>query len=406
MVNQFLRVYKAASGNHEHFVGTAFFVKPQIVLTAHHVVQACTSVGGVFLRLPNGTLQRIALDSITQATTRHGPRDLDVLYLTESAAVTPLLLAKTPPQIGDEVELHGFMDATQSLQMRPTSVSGYVGAQHSFSVADGVAKGMSGGAVMRNGELLGLIHARDQDSKTTTYFIPIDEICQALGIDPAAEQLEAQSTRLDLERVTNSFVGREQELMTLTTAVLGNTVGFAKQGVEQTSQRSSLVAIAALHGMAGVGKSWLADHFYVKNQQHFPGGYWRLALNAEAPSAANLLLSDLAQQLQIAASPAQLSEHVKARLTHPRSLLHIENIDSDQALTEVTELCNQLKGCPIVLSGRLNQFGQSKRWPTVTIKQMVSGRALDSIRLGSFSQSPRGFTLGHPLGGGLLVCRL
>ncbi|QLQ30278.1 MAG: ATP-binding protein [Candidatus Thiothrix singaporensis] len=143
---------------------------------------------------------------------------------------------------------------------------------------------MSGGAVIRAGELVGVIQARDEESKIIAYCIPLDACRDCIGELPEPFASIPQDST-ELQRAAAVFVGRSDELAQLEAALLGSA--------------QAPVAITAVHGMAGVGKSWLADRFYVIHQHLFPGGYQRLALNAENPASAELLLAELAERLEI-----------------------------------------------------------------------------------------------------------
>ncbi len=349
----FVRVF---DGNPEQggvFKGTAFFIRPQQLLTARHVVDMC--MNGVFLRMPDGGMLLIPPAQIERFE-----RDIATLHTPLSFDVFPIMLATLPPTFEDAVKLCGFFDAQQSLHQRPSNISGYVNVQHTWNIADGVKPGMSGGAVMREGELVGIIQARDEESKIITYCIPIDEIRACLG--EVLEDLDrATDHNPELLRAATVFVGRQDELAHLKAALLGDS--------------RSPVAITALHGMAGVGKSWLADHFFATHRQHFPGGYQRLVLNAENPSSADLLLADLTERLQIAVPKQALPRHLQARLQQPRTLVHLENVDSDAAATVAAQFCQVLPGCAVVLSGRLDNFGASQHWQQVSLKPFLRADA-------------------------------
>jgi hypothetical protein len=58
---------------------------------------------------------------------------------------------------------------------------------------------------------------------------------------------------------------------------------------------------AAVVGMGGVGKSYLVDRFYWENAARFPGGYLRVALDAEKPGTADDLLAKIADRLKLPA---------------------------------------------------------------------------------------------------------
>ena len=357
----FVRVFDGNPLQGGKFAGTAFFFEPtQRLLTANHVVRNCQH--GAFLQLPDGDVLPIALHQIESCTTTYGQRDIAILHIDQPfEGFTPISLAERLPHDFDTVKVCGFFDASQSLHQRQTNISGYVNVQHAWNLAGSIPKGMSGGAVIRDGELVGLIYARDAD-KNIAYCIPVDEIRACLG-ETLTTGKEASSP--ELQRAATVFVGRHDELAQLKTALLGNA--------------RSPIAITALHGMAGVGKSWLADHFFATHRQHFPGGYQRLTLDAENPTSADLLLTGLAETLQISTPRQALIRQVQARLQQPRVLVHIENIDSDAAATVAAQFCQNLPECAIVLSGRLDNFGTSQRWQQVSLKPFLPADALAQL---------------------------
>jgi hypothetical protein len=209
----FVRVF---DGNPEQggvFKGTAFFIRPQQLLTARHVVDMC--VKGVFLRMPDGGVLLIPPAQIERFE-----RDIATLHTSRPFDVFPIMLATQPPTF-DDAELCGFFSAEQSLEIRPTNISGHVGVQHTWRTADGVKQGMSGGAVIRDGELVGIIQARDKEN-IITYCIPIDEIRACLG--EVLEDLDrATDHSPELLRAATVFVGRQDELAHLKAALLGDS---------------------------------------------------------------------------------------------------------------------------------------------------------------------------------------
>ncbi|MEN9500999.1 MAG: hypothetical protein RI964_284 [Pseudomonadota bacterium] len=354
----FVRVFNGNPEQGGGFEGTAFFIRPQQLLTARHVLESCPN--GVFLRVPDGGVLAIESQWVEAFE-----RDVATIHLPRAFPITPLLLARSPPKLQDAVTLCGFFDAQQSLHQRQTHISGYVNVQHTWNIADGVKAGMSGGAVLRDGELIGLIQARDEESKIITYCIPIDVIRACLGELPEQERIATEDIS-ELQRAERVFVGRREELQQLQRALLMNP--------------QQPVAITAVHGMAGVGKSWLADHFYVTHQHQFSGGYQRVVLNPDNPMSAELLLADLAERLQIAAPKAQLAAQVAWRLNQPRTLVHVENVDSNAALTVATQFCQLLPRCSMVLSGRIDHFGTAQRWQQVTLKPFNTTDALAQLQ--------------------------
>ena len=113
------------------------------------------------------------------------------------------------------------------------------------------------------------------------------------------------------------FVGREKELAALEAALL------------PASGAIYPVAIGALQGMPGVGKSYLADHFAHIHTARFPGGYVKLALNADETRSVDELGSALAMQIEIPWQGESTWERLRAKLLGSRALLHIENADAE-----------------------------------------------------------------------------
>ena len=378
-----IRVYNGNPSEQGKFAGTAFFIKPQLLITAAHVVQNCSE--GIYLHaMSDGSSLHLPADSIEYCETAHGIRDIAFLHTGLSYPIYPIPLATTPPQNKDSITIAGFIDEQQSLHSRETHIAGYVGTQHSWQIADGVKEGMSGGPVTRNGELVGIIQAVDAETHIISYCIPIDEILECLG-EKATPLKQDAIEPIEQQRVRDVFVGREQELQQLATALLNTT---------QTP-----IAITALHGMAGVGKSWLVDHFYASYKAQFPGGYERITLNAESPESAELLLLSLAEKRGLSFPAESVAHHLAANLQQPLTLIHIENIDSDAALLSATQFCAKLPNCRIALSGRLQNFGKSRHWQQIKLKTFEPDNAYQQLKkeLEWLNQSPPTATEAEPL---------
>ncbi|HNG96174.1 MAG TPA: metallophosphoesterase, partial [Acidobacteriota bacterium] len=120
----------------------------------------------------------------------------------------------------------------------------------------------------------------------------------------------------DMEPRERVFVGRTAELETLETALLPVT------GNPQP------VAICAVHGMPGVGKSYLADEFAWRHHDRFPGGYQRLVLQSDDTRTAEQWRDTLLDQLQVSYGGIDRWKLLRGRLLSPLTLLHIENVDS------------------------------------------------------------------------------
>ncbi len=364
--HSFVRVYNGNPTAGGELAGTAFFIGSQTLLTAAHVTQSCHS--GIFLQgMPDGSIAHIATDAIEYCPKMgHWTPDVALIRCATAQHVFSLIPAHSPPRQTDAISVYGFKDKVQSLLIRDATISGHVGVQNCWHIATGVHKGMSGGAVLRAGEMIGVIHARDEADKITAYFIPIDVLHQWLG-DRLTGQFQTESTPglTEPSRTLEVFVGREDKLAQLHQHLL--------------SSENTPVAITALHGMAGVGKSWLVDHFYATHQSAFPGGYLRLTLDAENPTSAELMLADLGERLELPVPPQALAKHLRVRLTTRRTLVHVENLDSPQAVMHASQLCHQLAGCPIVLSGRIENFGTAQQWRQISLQPFNEAHALAQL---------------------------
>lgn len=169
-----LRVYNGNPSQGGTFAGTAFFINPQYLLSARHVF-TFNCPKGSFLRLPTGEIWQAPSSALEHCNTNYGQRDIVLIKLPRIFNNYYPPIATRKPEVGDTVTVCGFFDDTQSLHQRTTSISGYTGLQHAFNLSDTIPYGMSGGAVLFESQLIGLIYARDKD-KDISYFIPIDEI--------------------------------------------------------------------------------------------------------------------------------------------------------------------------------------------------------------------------------------
>ena len=85
--------------------------------------------------------------------------------------------------------------------------------------------------------------------------------------------------------VEHLFVGRSDEIAELERVLLPGS--------------PMPVAIGALQGMPGVGKSYLADRFAYLHRDRFPGGYAKVSLSPDLPRSAEELAGDLASKVDL-----------------------------------------------------------------------------------------------------------
>lgn len=177
------------------------------------------------------------------------------------------------------------------------------------------------------------------------------------------------------------FIGREEELQQLCAALLPQP----GQALRPT------VLCCAIEGMAGVGKTRLAEHFV---QAHWlpalglpagdgpAGHHLRLILDPLEPTPTAFGLGQqLADRLHSSGPHETLWLRLGAALKqgphgHPLLLL-IENVDAEPQARAVGELVNRLPGCPILVTARYQRLGGAG-WSRVPVAQMppVDARAL------------------------------
>ncbi|QLQ30279.1 MAG: hypothetical protein HZT40_00075 [Candidatus Thiothrix singaporensis] len=129
----FVRVFNGDPEKGGAFKGTAFFIRPQQLMTARHVIGQCRN--GVYLRLPpGGDVYQLAPEQIA-----HGERDVASLHLEhpcEHAQCIPL--ASAPLKEMEDVIQSGFYDASTPLHQRKTHISNHLGKLNTWATADGV----------------------------------------------------------------------------------------------------------------------------------------------------------------------------------------------------------------------------------------------------------------------------
>jgi hypothetical protein len=160
---------------------------------------------------------------------------------------------------------------------------------------------------------------------------------------------------------TELFVGRETELEQLKAALL-------------PAERRPM-AICAVNGMPGVGKSYLAAQFARLHEKDFPGGCARLVLNPLALPSVEVLLGELGTRLELPAG-ARLAERCRERLLRPLSLLIVENVDSPEAADVAVRLAAALSGSPLLITGRYQGFSRGGEWTRVEVRTLDEATAL------------------------------
>ncbi|HEX6244698.1 MAG TPA: ATP-binding protein, partial [Polyangiales bacterium] len=137
------------------------------------------------------------------------------------------------------------------------------------------------------------------------------------------------------------FIGRDAEL--------------ARIGVALDRGGSGRVAIAAVQGMAGVGKTYLAQEFYARHAGRF-GSYHHVVLDPERPGTVATWTTVLGERVGIDVARASEAA-VAAALSAQRALVHVDNVDSSAAAELVAALARALVGVPMLVTGRYSELG-------------------------------------------------
>lgn len=167
-------------------------------------------------------------------------------------------------------------------------------------------------------------------------------------------------------RVADVFVGRQDELRILEECLLPDSP-------------KALSAVCAVQGMPGVGKSFVADRFAHEHAGRFPGGHLRLVLDPKDPGTPETLLNELADRLKLPGG-SDLADRVGERLRRPRTLLHLENVDSPNAEVTAGRLLQNLPGATAIVTGRLHDLGLAFGWRQVRLGTFDEETAMSLLR--------------------------
>ena len=165
----------------------------------------------------------------------------------------------------------------------------------------------------------------------------------ALGL----ERRPPASPPPDLKTV---FVGREDELADLERALLAEG-GAAHRAL-----------VCGAHGMAGVGKTWLVEHFFAWHSDAFPGGLVRLVLDPTTSTNAEALRGRLADALNVR------RDAVADALRGGDYLVHVENVDSRPLAEATVSLAEGLPGARLAVSGRFTAFQERPGWRVIALR--------------------------------------
>ena len=170
------------------------------------------------------------------------------------------------------------------------------------------------------------------------------------------------------DRAAKTFIGRERELDELATALLPE------------NSAAATVAITAIEGMPGVGKSYLAVRFAYLHEAAFPGGIHWLVFDPETPGGCDRLGEDLCQRLEIREPDAgRRWESLRQRLVAQPSLVVVENVDSGDEATEASRFVQWLRGCRVLLTGRYRGLGDMQGWHRINVRPFDPREAFEQL---------------------------
>lgn len=164
----------------------------------------------------------------------------------------------------------------------------------------------------------------------------------------------------------STLVGREDELTAIERAI--------------SAAPGARVAVVAVQGMAGVGKSFLVEQFCAQHGARF-GVMCRWVLDPRKLERADLGLLELAQQagLDPDRTPAAM---IPTLLAERRALVHVDNVDNAEAAAVVVEFLEPLAGIPAIVTGRFTALGTTPgaRWQRVEVECLDLERSIALLR--------------------------
>jgi len=173
MAIKVVRVLRENWHEERKFIGTAFFVNKNTLITAKHVVEDyLTDDYKIYLtEMPNGGNVLISTTQIELC-----PRDTAVIKTKREYSTVSAVSYFEGLNKGIKVNIQGFHDEDGEECSYESPVSGYLNAHHTFEIQDSRTNGLSGSPVIVDGKICGIAQAISPE-KNITYIIPISEVC-------------------------------------------------------------------------------------------------------------------------------------------------------------------------------------------------------------------------------------
>ncbi len=169
------RVYKGIRGEGGEFCGTAFMVSDRWLLTCWHVAR---NVQEKDIRLYDvaawcGGLRRVRRIIADEQV------DVALLELSESTDKASIIPCEEQISVaGKQVDCAGFSSEGGDLDCFSVQISSYRGENNLYVFLGPIGKGMSGGPVLYQGELVGIARLQDNNK---TYLIPLSDFQNLLN---------------------------------------------------------------------------------------------------------------------------------------------------------------------------------------------------------------------------------
>jgi tetratricopeptide (TPR) repeat protein len=217
------------------------------------------------------------------------------------------------------------------------------------------------------GDLMRAIRAEREDRPDLLALCA--ELLDSLGepVEPGRPVLPPPEIPAHLRRAQDVFIGREKELRALEAALLAPEAG------------GRAVAIGAVQGMPGVGKSYLAARFLSLHADRYPETA-RVAFGIEDKRDADAVCRDLLDALKVQAGPDGPYAALRGRLLANRALLLVENADDEDRAGVAATLVGGLGGVPAIVTGRYRNVGRGvKGWARVEVQPFTEKEALEQL---------------------------
>ena len=270
-----------------------------------------------------------------------------------------------------------------SEELKATPVDGHSGSP-CMEVDDQTGEprviGIIRATLKENGRSFGKVYAVAVDAVLSSKLLSAQQSAAQLA-RPRARGVQRGSAKVLATwepREHATFIGRGDEVAALDAAL-------AAEGAR--------VAVVAVQGMPGVGKTYLVEEWCARNRSSL-GPLCRWVMDPPRPAVASTGLVELAAQAGIDCDRTPVDE-IPALLAARRALIHIDNVDSDGAAGALVELLALLPQVPAIVTGRLSSLGSApdSGWKRVEVECLDMERSVELLRAELDADAPDDATL-------------